>query len=155
MGQMNAVTQVRGDFGNPKGTGYAKIRIEDLEAADVAAALTAMDTFVDALKVADFTDCSVGNTSVTEWALQGAAKPAADVNVDSQLVVSWRHSSELRPRRLTIPGIDPDSSLLESKDGGRRLTTAGAATLQGLIETMMGWGPGECVIIDGKHLIVR
>lgn len=152
---MNAQTQVRGDIGNPKGTGYAKIRIEDIEAENAAAALVAMDTFVDALKGADFTDCNVGNTSVTEHALQGAAKPASDVNVDSQLVVTWRHSTELRPRRLTIPGIDPASTLLESKDGGRRLTTAGAATLAGLIETMMGWGLGECVIIEGKHLIVR
>lgn len=152
---MNAVTQIRGDFGNPKGTGYASIRVEDIEAEDEAAALVAMDTFVDALKGANFTAANVGNTSVTSYALQSAAKPAADVNIDAQLVVSWRHSSEVRPRKLTIPGIAAASPILENKDGGVRLTTAGAATLQGLIETMMGWGLGECIIIEGKYLVKR
>jgi hypothetical protein len=108
---MTAVTQVRGDFGNPKGTGYASIRFEGIEAEDEAAALVAMDTFVDALKGAAFTAANVGNTSITSYALQSAAKPAANVNIDSQLVVLWRHSSEVRPRRLTIPGIAPGSAV--------------------------------------------
>jgi len=152
---MNAVTQLRGDFGNPKGTGYASIRFEDIEAADEAAALIAMDTFVDALKGANFTAANVGNTSITSYALQSAAKPAANVNVDSQLVVMWRHSSEIRPRRLTISGIAPTSPVLEEKDAGVRMTAAASLVLQGLIETLQGWLLGECVIIEGKYLVKR
>ena len=152
---MKGVVQVRGDIGNPKGTGYAKITVDNLESADAAAALIAMDTFVDALAGNGFTECNVGNTSVTVYALQGAAKPGTGINVDGQLVVQFRNSGELRVRRLTIPGCDYDSAVLEDRDAGRRLTTAGAATLQGYIETLFAWGLDECVIIDGKWIGTR
>lgn len=151
---MKAVTQIRGDFGNPKGTGYGKITVDNLESADAATGLTDMDTFVDSLKSGGFSDANVGNTSVTIYALQGADKPGADVNVDSQLVVLFRKGSEKEVRKLTISGIDPASALLESTSAGRRLTTAGQTTLAGYIDTLFGWTLGDAsVIIEGKHLI--
>ena len=152
---MKGIVQVRGDIGNPRGTGYAKIAVDNLESADAASALTAIDTFVDALVGGGFTACNVGNSSVTVFALQGAAKPGTGVNVDGQLVVKWRNAAERKFRTLTIPGCDYDSAVLEDRDAGRRLTTAGAASLSALIETLMGWGVGECVIIDGKWIGTR
>lgn len=151
---MKGVTQIRGDIGNPKGTGYAKITVDNLESADAAAGLTAMDTFCDSLVTGGFTEANVGNTSVTVYALQGANKPGADVNVDSQLVALFRKGDEKDVRRLTISGMDPASALLESTSAGRRLTTAGAVTLQGYIDTLFGWSGGTAsVVIEGKHLI--
>ncbi len=149
---MKGVVQLRGDVGNPKGTGYAKLTVDNLESADVATALTDMDTFADSLVTGGFTECNVGTTGVTDYAPQVAVKPAADVNVDSQLVVLFRRGSEITTRKLTISGIDPASALLESTSAGRRLTTAGQATLAGYLDTLFGW-TAEAVIIEGKHLI--
>ena len=151
---MKGVTQVRGDFGNPSGSGYAYISVDNLESADAATALTDMDTFVDALKSGGFTLCNVGKTSVTVKALQAAAKPGADVSVDDQLVVSFTKASEGTPRSLTISGCDRDAAILEDKDQGRRLTAAGATTLEGLINTLMGW-TGEASITVGKWVSKR
>lgn len=149
---MRGVTQLRGDFGNPTGTGYAKIRVDNLESADAATALTDMDTFADSLKSGGFTDCNVGNTKVTVFSGINAAKPAADVNVDSELIVMFRKGTEEQVRRLTIPGIDPASALLEADSAGLRLTAAGAATLAGYLDTLFGWVT-QAVVISGKCII--
>lgn len=149
---MKGSVQVRGDLGNPKGTGYAKIVVDNLESADAATALTDMDTFVDALVAGSFSDCVVGNTTVTVFAGKVAAKPAAGVNVDSQLIVTFRKGAEQQTRKLTISGIDPADAILEDTSAGRRLTAAGATTLEGHIDTLFGW-TGEAVVIEGKHLI--
>lgn len=151
---MKGVVQVRGDYGNPNGTGYAKISVDNLESADAATALTVMDTFVDSLKTGGFTGCNVGKTSVTVEALQGADKPAADVSIDDQLIVSYTKSTEGKARTLTISGIDPDSALLTPKSEGRRLTDAGIATLEGYINTLFGW-TGLAKISVGKFVSKR
>lgn len=148
---MKGVTIVRGDYGNPKGTGFAKITIDNLESDDAETGLTDMDTFVDALVSNSFTECNVGNTGITVYSYQAVAKPAADVNVDDQLVVYFRKGASGGRRKLTIPGIDPDSALLELTAAGKRLTTAGAATLAGLLDTLFGW-TAEAEIIEGVYL---
>lgn len=151
---MKGVTIVRGDYGNPRGTGIAKITVDNLESADAATGLTAMDTFVDSLVTGGFTECNVGNTGVTVYALQAAAKPAADVNVDAQLVVYFRKGTEQGRRKLTIPGIDADSALLELTDAGKRLTAAGQTTLAGYIDTLFGW-TSLAEIIEGVYLVKK
>lgn len=149
---MRGVVQLRGDFGNPTGTGYAKLRVDNLESADAATALTDMDTFADSLNTGGFTACNVGNTKVTVFSGQAAAKPGAAVNVDSQLIVVFRKGTEEQVRRMTIPGIDPDSALLEADSAGLRLTAAGATTLEGYINTLFGWS-GQASIVSGKCII--
>lgn len=149
---MKGTTQVRGDIGNPRGTGYAKVVVDNLESADAATGLTDMDAFVDSLVTGGFTDCNVGNTTVTVFAGINAAKPGTGVNVDSQLVCTFRKGTEQQVRKLTISGIDPDSILLEDTSAGRRLTTAGQTTLAGYIDTLFGW-TAQAVVIEGKHLI--
>ena len=149
---MKGTTQVRGDFGNPRGTGYAKIVVDNLESADAATALTDMDTFADSLKTGTFTDCIVGNSTVTVFAGINAAKPGAGVNVDSQLVVTFRKGTEQQVRRLTISGVDVAAAILEETSAGMRLTAAGATTLEGYLDTLFGWTT-EAVVVEGKHLI--
>lgn len=151
---MKGITTIRGDFGNPTGTGYAKITVDNLESADVATALTNMDTFVDALKTGAFTAANVGKTAVTQEVLQSADKPAADVSVDDQLIVVFEKASEGTARRLTIPGCDPDSAVLTAKSEGRRLTDAGATTLEGLLDTLFGW-TDEASVRVGKFISKR
>ena len=149
---MKGSTQLRGDLGNPRGTGYAKLVVDNLESADAATALTDMDTFVDSLVTGGFTECNVGNTTVTVFSGQKAVKPVADVNVDSQLIVTFKKGTEQQNRRLTISGMDPASVLLESTSAGKRLTAAGATTLEGYIDTLFGWTL-QANVIEGKWLV--
>lgn len=149
---MKGTVQLRGDFGNPRGTGYAKLVVYNLESADAASALTDMDTFADSLKTGGFTDCNVGNTTVTVFSGQNAAKPGTSVNVDSQLLVTFRKGTEEQIRKMTISGMDPSSALLQEADGGLRLTLAGQTTLAGYIDTLFGW-TAQAVIVEGKLLI--
>lgn len=151
---MRGTVQLRGDFGNPTGSGYAKLRVDNLESADAATALTDMDTFADSLVTGGFTECNVGNTKVSVFSGQVAAKPGASVNVDAQLIVVFRKGSEEQTRKLTIPGIDIGSALLEEDSAGLRLTTAGAATLAGYIDTLFGW-TAQATIVSGKAIVKR
>lgn len=149
---MKGSVQLRGDFGNPSGSGIAKLVVDNLESADAATALVDMDTFADNLVLGGFTECNVGDVSVTQKTVQYADAPAADVNVDSQLFVTFRKKTDATTRRLTISGIDPASVLLESATEGKRLTTAGKTTLEGYLDTLFGW-TDEAVVITGKLII--
>jgi len=151
---MRGNTQLRGDFGNPKGTGLASIKVDNLESADAATAITDMDTFCDSLKTGLFTACNVGDTAVTSGTSQTATKPGAAVNIDSQIIVVWKKKTESSYRRLTIPGVAYDSTVLEAADSGKRLTDAAKTTLEGYLNTLMGWTL-EAVVISGKWIGTR
>lgn len=150
MSAMTGKTTVRGDFGNPTGTGYAVITVENLEDADAETAATSMDTFVDSLKSGGFTGCNVADTRITINVPQTAAKPGASVDIDDQLIVFFKDGTKAeKPRRLTISGIDPDSALLVEGDAGKRLSDAGKTTLAGYLDTLFGW-TSQAVVLVGK-----
>ena len=148
---MKGIVQLRGDFGNPSGTGLAKLTVDNLESADVAAGLTAMDTFADSLVTGDFTDCNVGDITVADKTIQFSDKPGAAVNVDRQLFVVYRKKTDDSIRRMTIPGVGGSATVLEDSDAGERLTTAAKATLEGYLDTLFGW-TDEAVVLSGKVL---
>jgi len=150
MSAMTGKTTVRGDFGNPTGSGYAVVTVENLESADAAAGAAAMAAFVGGLKTGGFTACNVADTKITITVPQVAAKPGASVSVDDQLVVSFKDGSKAeKPRKLTITGMDPDSALLAEGDAGKRLTDAGKVALAALIDTLFGW-TAKAVVLSGK-----
>lgn len=149
---MKGSVQLRGDFGNPSGSGIAKLVVDNLESLDVATALVAMDTFADNLVLGGFTECNVGDVSVTDKTVQYADAPGAAVNVDAQLFCTFRKKTDSTTRRLTISGVDPASALLENATEGKRLTAAGKATLEGYLDTLFGW-TDEAVVITGKLII--
>ena len=150
MSAMTGKTLLRGDFGNPTGSGYALLTVENLESADAATGAAAMDAFADNLVLGGFTECNVADTKVTITVPQVAAKPAASVSVDDQLVVMFKDGTKAeKPRRLTITGIDPDSALLIEGDSGKRLSDAGKTTLAGYIDTLFGW-TAQAVVLSGK-----
>lgn len=148
---MKGVVQLLGDFGNPYGTGLAKIVVDDLESADAATALTDMDTFVDSLVTGDFTDCNVGDVHVTVKTVQFVDKPAADINVDRQLICHFRKKTDDTIRKLTISGIGVASTVVEGVDQGERLTDAAKLILAGYLDTLFGWTT-EAVVLYGKVL---
>jgi len=148
---MKGQIMLRGDWGNAAGTGIGKLVVDNLESADVATALTDMDTFADSLKTGLFTACNVGDVSVTDKTIQFVDKPAADVNIDRQLVVHYRKKTDDTTRKLTVSGIATDSTVVTGVDDGERLTTAGKATLEGYLDTLFGW-TDEAVVLYGKVL---
>lgn len=148
---MKGTVQLRGDYGNPAGTGIAKLVVDNLEDATVALALVSMDTFADSLKTGLFTGCNVGDTSVVDYAVQFVAKPASSINIDRQLVVHFRKKTDSTIRKLTISGIADDSTVLEAAAVGERLTDAGKTTLEGYLDTLFGW-TAEAVVLYGKVL---
>ncbi|MCK5600629.1 hypothetical protein KAR91_02100 [Candidatus Pacearchaeota archaeon] len=149
---MKGTVQVRGDYGNPSGTGLGKIVVDNLESATAALGLTDMDTFVDSLVTGNFTECNVGDVSVTTYTTQFTTKPAAGVNIDSQLVVHFRKKTDSTIRKLTISGIAETSTVLEAADAGKRLTEAGKTALEGYLDTLFGWTT-EAVVLYGKLLV--
>lgn len=148
---MKGVVILRGDYGNPTGTGIAKLVVDNLESADAATGLTDMDTFADSLVTGDFTDCAVSDVSVTVKTIQFADKPGASVNVDRQLVVHFRKKDDDTVRRLTVSGIGPSATVLEAAQEGERLTAAGKTTLEGYLDTLYGW-TDQAVVLYGKVL---
>ena len=146
---MNGQVKLIGDSGNPDDTGEAKLVVNNLESADVATALTDMDTFADSLKSGSFTGCNVADVSVTETTPQYQSKPATGINIDRQLVVLFRKKTEPETRKLTISGIATGSSVLEQTAQGERLTAAGKVTLAGYLDTLFGWTT-EAVVKSGK-----
>lgn len=148
---MKGQVMVRGDFGNASGTGIGKLVVDNLESADVATALTDMDTFVDSLVTGLFTGCNVGDVSVTDKTVQFVDKPASDINIDRQLICHFRKKTDDTIRKLTIPGIAVDSTVVSGVDEGERLTDAGKTTLEGYLDTLFGW-TDEAVVLYGKVL---
>lgn len=148
---MKGTVILRCDYGNPTGSGIAKLVVDNLESADVATALTDMDTFADSLVTGDFTDAAVSDVSVVDKTIQFADKPGANVNADRQLIVSFRKKTDDTVRKLTISGIGPSATVLEKVDAGERLTAAGKTTLEGYLDTLFGW-TDEAVVLYGNVL---
>ncbi len=148
---MKGVVQLVGDYGNPFGTGVAKITIDDMESADAATALTDIDTFCDSLVTGFFTACAVGDVHVTVKTVQFKAKPGTSTNVDRQLICHFRKKTDDTVRKLTISGIADDASVLEEVDAGERLNSAAKLTLAGYLDTLFGWTT-EAVVLYGKVL---
>lgn len=148
---MKGTVILRGDYGNPTGSGIAKLVVDNLESADVATALTAMDTFADSLVTGDFTDCAVSDVSVVDKTIQFADKPGTGTNVDRQLIVSFRKKTDDTIRQLTISGIGASATVLETVDAGQRLTTAAKTTLEGYLDTLFGW-TDQAVVLYGHVL---
>ena len=147
--QMNGSAQLLGDGGNPSGTGIATLKVFNLESADAATGLADMDTFADSLKTGNFTGCNVGDVACTIKDAQYQEPPAAGINIDRQLVVSFKNKDEIAVRKLTIPGIAAGAAVVELVDGGERITAAAKTTLEGYLDTLFGW-TDKAVVIKGK-----
>lgn len=147
------VIQLRGDFGNPSGSGLAKIVVHDLPGNDTVATKAALGVFAAALTGGGFTDANAGDVSVVDKTLNFQAKPGSGVNIDNKLEVSWRTVTDDSIRSLTISGISPDSGVLEEADDGLRLTDAGKTALGGFLTTLYELTAGqEAIVLYGKYV---
>ena len=152
--QMNGSAQLLGDGGNPSGSGLATLKVFNLESADAATGLADIDAFADSLKTGGFTGCNIGDVACTIKDAQYQEPPAADINIDRQLVVTFKNKDEIATRKLTIPGIAKTATVVELVDGGERITAAAKATLEGYLDTLFGW-TDKAVVVTGKVMQKR
>jgi hypothetical protein len=149
------IAQARGDYGNPSGSGLAKITTYGVTADDLATALSRMSTFATALKTNNFTACNIGDITAVSKTIAFTTKPAGTpaVDIDDKIEVTWRTKQDDSIRSLTIPGCQVSSAVFEATDAGRRLTAAAKTTLEGLLTTLFALAEGnEAVVLYGKYI---
>lgn len=147
--------QARGDFGNPSGSGLARMMIFDLGAnADTVDILARLQAFGAGLVTDGFTECNIGDVSVVAKTNAFVGKPGNNVNVDDKLEVTFRTILDDSIRDFTISGMPSASPLLEEADGGRRLTDAGKVALQDRMNTLLELTPpaNGVIVLYGKHI---
>lgn len=152
MAETNGQIQVKGDFGNPSGTGIAGIelyRLADEAHADVETKLAA---FHAALVTGQFTSTVACDTGVNYVSPNYQPKPGADVNIDRKLVVTWRKKTDTAIRRLTIPGVPATSTAITNTDAGERINDVGRAALQTALEAAYGLTAGDVIVLTGVVL---
>jgi len=139
-----------GDGGNPSGSGIAIMRVYGLPSGEAEADVsTRMGAFAAGLKTDGFTGCNVADTGLDSTTIQFQLKPATGVNVDRQLIVTWRQKSLADIHRLTISGIAEGSALVELVDRGERITEAAKTTLAARLNTLFAL-TDDVVILSGK-----
>mgnify|MGYP000013207823 CR=1 FL=1 len=150
-----AVITVKGDFGNPSGSGLSKITLADIwpaQSVDVATKSPDLEAFHTALVTAQLTATAIGTRSLTSKVPVAVAAPGADVNIDRELVVDWQLATSSKIRQTTIPGVPVSSTSLEKIPNGERLNTAGKTAVGAALEAAYGLTAGDIVVLRGKVL---
>jgi len=150
-----AVITVKGDYGNPSGSGLAKITLADIwpgENVNVSEKSPDMVTFHAALATAQLTGTIVGTRSITSKFPVAVAAPGADVNIDRELVVDWQLTTSSKIRQTTIPGVPVSSTSLEKIPNGERLNVAGKTAVGAALEAAYGLAAGDIIVLRGKVL---
>ena len=142
--------QAKGDFGNPSGTGIAKIQVSGLPDEAHATLETRLSAFHSALVTAQLTATNAGECSVTYGNDSSASKPGADVNVDRKIIVTWNRASDATIHRLTVSGVPSTSTSISPQDAGERINDAGRTALAAAINTVYALTPADAIVLTGK-----
>ena len=140
--------QAKGDFGNASGTGLSKIQLPGLPDEVHATLETRLGVFHAALKTAQLTVTNVGEVGITYGDDASAVKPAASVNVDRKMVVTWNQTSDATIHRTTISGVPTTSTAIDEQDAGERINDVGRAALEAAINAM--YAIADAIVLTGK-----
>lgn len=149
MAEVNGQIQVKGDYGNPSGTGVAGIELYGLVDEAHASVETKLTTFHGALVTAQFTNTVKCDLATNYVVPDYKVKPGANVNVDRKIVCTWRKKTETAVRRITIPGVPATSTAISLTDAGERINDTGRAALQAAIEAAYGLTAGDVIVLTG------
>lgn len=137
-----------GDYGNPSGTGFAKLVLPELPDEAHATLEAREETFHAALVTAQLTGTAQGEVGVTYGDDSTATAPGASINIDRKLVVTWGQESDNTPRRMTISGVPVSSTGLSMEAAGERLNATGKAALASALNAM--YAISDAVVFQGK-----
>lgn len=149
MAETQGNIQVKGDFGNPSGSGISNIEVYGLPDEAHATLETRLGAFHAALVTAQLTSTVKCDTSVKYVAPDYKAKPGASVNIDRKITCTWRKKTETATRRITIDGVPSTSTAIDATDAGERINDTGRAALAAAIETLYGLTAGDVIVMTG------
>lgn len=149
--------QLIGDNGNPTGSGLTKLVLEEMTVEDYTSQQTKVNGFVAALVTAQLTGCSKGDVTTAQKSESLAVKPGANINIDRQLVITWRKKNDSSVHRLTIPGAPSTSTGISMTDAGERINNVGRAALEAALNTAYGLTAETdgAVVLTGKVIQKR
>lgn len=149
MAEVNGQIQVKGDFGNPSGSGIAGIEVYGLPDLDHATLETRLAEFHAALVTAQLTSTVACDRAVNYIDPDYQAKPGASVNVDRKITCTWRKKDSTAIRRSTFPGVPIVSTAIDETDAGERINDVGRTALAAAIEALYGFTAGDVIVITG------
>jgi hypothetical protein len=149
MAEVNGQIQVKGDFGNPSGSGIAGIEVYGLPDEAHGTLETRLGAFHAALVTAQLTSTVKCDVGVNYVAPNYVAKPGNSVNVDRKITCTWRLKTATAIRRITIPGLPASSTGVSETDAGERINDTGRTALAGALETLYDSGADTIVVITG------
>lgn len=152
MAETNGQIQVKGDYGNPSGSGVASLSLYGLTDEAHATVEGKLAAFHAALVTAALTATVACDVAVNFVNPNYQSKPGTDTNIDRKMVVTWREKTATAIRRFTISGVPTTSANISLTDAGERLNDAGRTALQAAIETAYGLSVGDAVVISGVVL---
>ena len=149
--------QLIGDNGNPTGSGLTKIVLEDMTPEDYTSQQTKINVFIAAITTAQLTGCNKGDVTTAQKSESLATKPDLGINIDRQLVVTWRKKNDSSVHRLTIPGVPASSTGISLTDAGERINNVGRAALEGALNSAYGLTveTDGAVVLTGKVIQKR
>ena len=142
--------QVKGDAGNPTGSGLSKMTLPRMSDEAHATIEGRLKTYHGALVTAQLTATNLGEVGVTYGDGASADKPEAGVNVDRKMVVTWNRTSDSTTRRHTIPGVPATGTGFDVQDAGERINDTGRSALASAMNAAYGYS--DIVILTGKVL---
>jgi hypothetical protein len=153
-GTENTVTLgVRGDYGNPNGTGISRAvfsRVRPGTALSATEMATMGGAFHAAMVAAQLTGTTLGDLMLATKSPGVSAKPDDNVNVDRVLVCEWRTKTESSVHTFTYPGVPTSSTGISEMPEGERLNEVGKTAVAAAIETFYNITEGEVVVLGGK-----
>lgn len=152
MASAKGVIQVKGDFGNPSGSGKARTVVYDLPESDDKATLKGrLEAFHDALVTANIVKTNRGDVAVIYNSDGVGTKPGADVNIDRKCEVTWRKTGDNGVHKTTLSGAHTIAGgAFELQDAGERMTNTAKAAMAAALETLYGLSAGDVVVEVAK-----
>ena len=147
--KVNGSIGLVGDYGNPDGSGYAKMALYGLEDTARTTNLTRLTAFHAALVTGQLTGTNIGESAVNYGDEAFSGKPAADINIDRKLVCRWRTTTDSSVKRITISGVPVGGTGTELVDAGERITLAGKGALEAALEAAYNLTADTCIVLSG------
>lgn len=146
------VIQVKGDFGNPSGSGKARTVLYDLPETDDKDTLTSrLEAFHDALVTANIVQSNRSNIGVTYNSDAAASKPGTNINIDRKVEVTWRKTGENAVHKTTLSGAHTIAGgAFELQDAGERMTEDAKAAMAAALQALYGLDPDTVVVEVAK-----
>lgn len=146
---MNGTITHTGDFGNPNGSGNARMVMKGLpDDSTFLDGINRISTFYNDIKTAGIIATNPGNKAVG-FRFPTSNTPNQAANVDEKLLVIWTVTGDEATHEFTFSGVNPASTWAELTPDGLRLTPTGKTAFASAIETLYGFAADSVSVHEG------